>query len=324
MMRMLIQCFLTLLLSFTLTAHAQEAAVAGSIPQPVVSTEPAVAEVTAAVEEEFSFTLTKINQLGTIYLGYRESAVPFSYLHEGRATGYSVDLCYRIIDAIKLKLGRADLKTAEVPLPGNLRFTMLIDGIVDMECGASTNTRIRQQRMAFGVTTFVAGLKMLVAKESKLDRILDLDRKQVAIIAGTTGGRAMATATARRNIGVRQLQVRDRSEALDLLKKGKVDAFVGDDALLLGVLLKDPDRDKFRLMEEALSTEPYGIALRREDPQFKKLVDDVLTGLMKSGEIEKIYDKWFMQPVPPSGNSMDLPLSPMLKEMFANPNDAGV
>jgi glutamate/aspartate transport system substrate-binding protein len=283
-----------------------------------------VAEVTAAVEEEPSFTLTKINQLGTIYLGYRESAVPFSYLHEGRATGYSVDLCYRIIDAIKLKLGRADLKTAEVPLPGNLRFTMLIDGIVDMECGASTNTRIRQQRMAFGVTTFVAGLKMLVAKESKLDRILDLDRKQVAIIAGTTGGRAMATATARRNIGVRQLQVRDRSEALDLLKKGKVDAFVGDDALLLGVLLKDPDRDKFRLMEEALSTEPYGIALRREDPQFKKLVDDVLTGLMKSGEIEKIYDKWFMQPVPPSGNSMDLPLSPMLKEMFANPNDAGV
>ena len=324
MMRMLIQFFLTLLLSFTLTTHAQEAAVAGSIPQPVVSTEPAVAEVTAAEENEPSFTLTKINQLGTIYLGYRESAVPFSYLHEGRATGYSVDLCYRIIDAIKLKLGRADLKTAEVPLPGNLRFTMLIDGIVDMECGASTNTRIRQQRMAFGVTTFVAGLKMLVAKESKLDRILDLDRKQVAIIAGTTGGRAMATATARRNIGVRQLQVRDRSEALDLLKKGKVDAFVGDDALLLGVLLKDPDRDKFRLMEEALSTEPYGIALRREDPQFKKLVDDVLTGLMKSGEIEKIYDKWFMQPVPPSGNSMDLPLSPMLKEMFANPNDAGV
>ena len=228
MMRMLIQCFLTLLLSLTLTAYAQEAATP-------VSPAPQVAEVIAAPEEP-SFTLTKINQLGTIYLGYRESAVPFSYLHEGRATGYSIDLCYRIVDAIKLKLGRPDIKTIEVPLPGNLRFTMLIDGIVDMECGASTNTKIRQQRMAFGVTTFVAGLKMLVAKDAKLDRILDLDRKQVAIIAGTTGGRAMATAAARRNIGVRQVQVRDRSEALDLLKKGKVDAFVGDDALLIGVL----------------------------------------------------------------------------------------
>jgi len=193
-----------------------------------------------------------------------------------------------------------------------------------MECGASTNSKIRQQRMAFSVTTFVAAIAMLVRKDSTLNRILDLDRKTVAIIAGTTAGRSVATAAARRNIGVRQKQTRDRAEALDLLKQGKVDAFMGDDALLLGVLLKDPDRDKFRLMEEVLSTEPYGITLRREDPEFKKLVDETLTDLMKSGEIEKIYDKWFMQPVPPSGNSMNVPLSPMLKEMFANPNDAGV
>lgn len=281
--------------------------------------------VTVATETpEASATLTKINQLGVIYLGYREGSVPFSYQLDGRAAGYSIDLCYRVADAIKRKLGRADLKTVEVPLPGNLRFTMLIDGIVDMECGASTNTKIRQQRMAFGVTTFVAGLGMLVSKESPLNRILDLDRKTVAIIAGTTAGRALATAAARRNIGVRQKQTRDRAEAFDLLRQGKVEAFIADDALLLGILLKEPDRDKFRLMEEVLSTEPYSIALRRDDPEFKKLVDETLTGLMESGEIEKIYDKWFLQPLAPSGNSMNLPMSPTLKEMFANPNDAGV
>ena len=310
----------SLLLVFCCAIAHAEAPGAAVVPDDAVAMP--VPEV--ALPEEPSATLTKINQLGTIYLGYREGSVPFSYLHENRAAGYSIDLCYKIVDAIKANLGRADIKTVEVPLPGNLRFTMLIDGIVDMECGASTNTKIRQQRMAFGVSTFVAGLKMLVAKESTMNRILDLDRKKVAIIAGTTGGRALATAAARRNIGVRQTQTRDRSEALDLLKQGKVDAFVGDDALLVGVMLKDPDRDKYRLMEEALSTEPYGIALRREDPLFKKLVDETLIGLMKSGEIETIYDKWFMQPVVPSGKTMDFPLSPMLKEMFANPNDAGV
>ncbi len=270
-------------------------------------------------------TLAKIDRLGAVYLGHRESAPPFSYLVDGKATGYTVEICLRVVDGIRKRLGKPDLKVVEVAQPANLRFAMLIDGIVDMECGASTNTKLRQQRMAFSTSIFEAAVKFLVPKEAAINRIADLDGKTVVTLANTTAHRTVATAAARRNINIRLTTAQDRPQAFELIKTGKVQAFVGDDALLTGFLLTSSlDSGRFRLMEEALSSEPYGIAIRRDDPEMKKLVDQILTDLMKSGEIDNVYRRWFESPIPPSGKSMGIPMTPRLKELFTNPSDAGV
>ena len=289
----------------------------GVAAQSVQPAPPASAEV----ESE---TLTKIRSLGAVFLGYRETAAPFSYYLDGKGVGYSVDICERVVDAIKTRLGTQDIKTVHVPLPGSLRFSMVIDGVVDSECGVSTNTKVRQQRMAFSVTFFESKAKFLVKNDSTLAAIKDLDGKTVVVGAATTAGRTVATTAKRHNIIVKVVSARDRTDALDMLAAGKADAYLGDDALLLGALLPRKDRDHFRLMDDPVTAEPYGLILRRDDPEFKKLVDEVLTGLMKSGEMARIYEKWFMAPVPPSGNSLNLPLSPRQQLLFDTPNDAGI
>ncbi len=288
--------------------------------QPAQSTQP-TQPAAAVVESE---TLAKIRTLGAVFLGYRESSAPFSYYLDGKGAGYSMDICERVVDAIKTRLGKTDIKTVHVPLPGSLRFTMVIDGIADMECGVSTNTKVRQQRMAFSVTFFESKAKFLVNKDSSLAAIKDLDGKTVVVGAATTAGRTIATTAKRHNIIVKVVSARDRADALDMVAAGKADAYLGDDALLLGALLTRKDRDHFRLMDDPVTAEPYGLVLRRDDPEFKKLVDEVLTGLMKSGEMAKIYDKWFMAPVPPSGNSLNMPLSPRQQLLFEAPSDAGI
>lgn len=269
-------------------------------------------------------TLDKIRELGTVYVGHREEAIPFSYLVEDKATGYTVEICARIVDKIKSRLDKPELKTVHVPLPGNLRFTLLVDGVVDLECGVSVNTKVRQLRMAFSPTIFESTTRLLVPAGSRLERIQDLNGKTVAVLAGTTAGRVVATATARRDIHVNQISAPDRLQAFEMLKNGKADAFIGDDALLLGTLLDSPDREKFSLMDEALATEPYAIVLRRDDPEFKALIDEVVTGMMKSGEMAELYRKWFESPVPSSGKSMGLPIRPALIQLFAKPSDAGI
>jgi glutamate/aspartate transport system substrate-binding protein len=271
-------------------------------------------------------TLTKIRELGTVFLGHRESTVPFSYGMgpDNQPTGYTVEVCERVIDGIKKRLALPDLKVTPVPLPTNLRFTMLIDGIVDMECGASTNTKTRQQRMAFSLSVFEATTRFLVAEGSSLNRIKDLDGKVIAIIAGTTAGRSVSTLANRRGISVRQVAARDRGDALQMLVDGKADAFLSDDALILGALLSSKHYGKLRLMEESVSSEPYGIALRRDDPEFKKMVDEILLEMFESGEMTRLYAKWFIEPVAPSGKSMNLPLDDRNQQLFANPNDRGV
>jgi glutamate/aspartate transport system substrate-binding protein len=269
-------------------------------------------------------TLAKIRELGAIFVGHRENSAPFSYSPDGAPIGYTIEICDRVVDEVRKQLALPNLKVIPVPLPGNLRFTMLIDGIVDMECGVSTNTKIRQQRMAFSVSFFEATTKFLVTKDSPLSRIQDLDGKTVVVGAATTAGRSVGTVAKRRNLTIRQISARDRSVALEMLANGKADAYLSDDALVLGALLNSKYQDKFRLLDESVSVEPYGIALRRDDPEFKKLVDDVMIGMMKSGEMAKLYQKWFMEPIPPSGQSLAMPLDDRNKELFANPNDRGV
>lgn len=269
-------------------------------------------------------TLEKIREYGAIYVGHREASIPFSYLAGDEVVGYSKDLCDRIVDAIKDQLDDPTLKVVLVPVTSSSRLLMLMTGVIDLECGFTTNTKIRQQQVAFGVTTFVSGVKAVTRKDVGIERIADLNGKVVVTTAGTTTERIVKTVLAMRNASVRPKSARTHLESLSMVVSRQADAFVLDDAILSGLLADSPDGDKLKLLEENFGFEPYGIALRKGDPEFKKLVDATLIRMMKDGELEKLYTKWFMSPIPPKNVNLQIPMSGMLKELLNNPSDSGI
>ncbi|KAF0166154.1 MAG: glutamate/aspartate transport system substrate-binding protein [Rhodocyclaceae bacterium] len=269
-------------------------------------------------------TLEKIREYGAIYVGHREASIPFSYFAGDEVVGYSKDLCDRIVDAIKEQLDDPTLKVVLVPVTSSSRMLMLMTGMIDLECGSTTNTRIRQQSVAFGVTTFVSGVKAVTRKDVGIERIVDLDGKVVVTTAGTTTERIVKTVLAARNASARPKSARTHLESLSMVVSRQADAFVLDDAILSGLLVDSPDGDKLKLLEENFGFEPYGIALRKGDPEFKKLVDATLIRMMKDGELEKLYAKWFMSPIPPKNVTLNIPMSGMLKDLLRNPSDSGI
>ncbi len=269
-------------------------------------------------------TLEKIREYGAIYVGHRETSMPFSYFAGNEVTGYSMELCDRIVDAVKTELGNPDLKVVLVPVTSSSRIILLRTGVIDLECGSTTNTKIRQQGVAFGVTTFVSGVKAVTRKDAGIERIADLNGKVVVTVGGTTTGRLVQTVLAKRNASVLGKSAADYAESLAMVLSKQADAFVLDDALLSALLAASPDRDKLKLLDENFGLEPYGIALRKDDPKFKKLVDATLIGMMKSGEMETLYNKWFMSPIPPNSINLQMPISDRLKDLFRNPDDVGI
>jgi glutamate/aspartate transport system substrate-binding protein len=239
--------------------------------------------------------------------------------------GYSKDLCDRIVVAIRDKLEMPSLKVVHVPVTSFSRILMLMTGTVDLECGSTTNTRIRQQRIAFSVTTFVSGVKTLVRKDTGIGRIDDLAGKVVVTTSGTTTERLVKTVMSARKLPAPRTRTASKhSDSFSMVLARQADAFVLDDAILAGLLSSSPDAGKLKLLEENFGFEPYGIGMRREDPEFKKLVDDTLVGMMKSGELERLYSKWFMSPIPPDNVNLQLPMSEMLRDVLRNPNDNGI
>lgn len=269
-------------------------------------------------------SLEKIRDYGAIYVGHREASIPFSYMVGGEAVGYSMDLCDRIVEAVKTRLGDPALKVVRVPVTSSSRLLMLMTGVIDLECGSTTNTRIRQQSVAFGLTSFVSGVKALTRRDTGIERIIDLNGKVVVTTAGTTTERVVRTVMATRNTSVRAKSARTHPESLSMVLSRQADAFVLDDALLAGLLAMSPDAARLKLLEENFGFEPYGIVLRKDDPEFKQLVDDTLRAMMKSGEVEKLYAKWFLSPIPPNQVNLQIPMSNMLRELLANPNDTGI
>lgn len=269
-------------------------------------------------------TLEKIREYGAIYVGHREASIPFSYFAGDQVVGYSKDICDRIVDAIKDQLDDPTLKVVLVPVTSSSRLLMLMTGVIDLECGSTTNTKIRQQSVAFGVTTFVSGVKAVTRKDSGIERIANLDGKAVVTTAGTTTERIVKTVLAARNASARPKSASTHLESLSMVVSRQADAFVLDDAILSGLLANSPDGDQLKLLEENFAFEPYGIALRKRDPEFKKLVDATLIRMMKDGELEKLYTKWFMSPIPPKNVTLNIPMSGMLKNLLRNPSDSGI
>jgi glutamate/aspartate transport system substrate-binding protein len=285
----------------------------------------AIALTSGAVQAQETGTMKKIRETGQITVGHRESSTPFSYLDDKQQPiGYSMDLCAKVVDAVKAEMKLPNLKVAYQPVTSSNRIPLLQNGTIDMECGSTTNSVARQQQVAFGPTYFVINVTAAVKKSSNIKSIVELNGKNVSSTSGTTAVPLIKGYEKTKNVDVKEIYGKDHAESFLLLADDRVSAFIMDDILLAGQIANSKSPSDYMILPESLRQEPYGIMLRKDDPQFKALVDKTITGVYKSGEITKIYAKWFTSPIPPKNSNINFPMTPALKEAFANPNDKGV
>ena len=278
-----------------------------------------------AFAQELTGTLKKIKETNTVIMGIRESSIPFSYLDDKQQpVGYAIDLCNKVVDKIKAELKMPGLKVSLNPVTSQTRIPLLTNGTIDMECGSTTNSVERQKQVSFSVAYYITAIRMVVKANSGIKSLKDLDKQPVVTTTGTTSDRLIKENEVGQKIDVKNLYAKDHAESFLMVKTDRAKSFVMDDVLLAGLIANDPNPKDFAIVGESLRTEPYGIMMRKDDPQFKKLIDDVLVGMMKSGEVEKLYTKWFTQPIPPKGINLTLPMSPELKDAIKNPTDKGV
>lgn len=267
-------------------------------------------------------TLAKIKSTGAVTMGVRESSGVLSYtLGDGRYTGYHVEICQRVLADIQKQLGLAKLEIKYQPVTSQNRIPLVQNGTVDIECGSTTNNTARQRDVAFAVTTFIEEVRIAVKANSGIQSIKDLNGKTVATTTGTTSVQTLRKHERAAGVDFKEVYGKDHADSFLLLESGRADAFVMDGSLLAGLIARAKNPADFKIVGEVLSVEPIAIMLRKDDPAFKKAVDDSIIAMMKSGEIAKIYDKWFMQPTPPNGVRMNMPMSEALKAAIANPND---
>ncbi len=286
----------------------------------------AAAFALTAHAQELAGTLKKIKDTGAITIGYRESSIPFSYLDDKQQPiGYAMDLCMKVVDAVKAELKMPNLKVNLQPVTSGNRIPQLQAGNIDMECGSTTNSVDRQKQVSFGPTYFVINVTAAVKKNSGIKTLADLNGKTISTTSGTTSVPLLKKYDKTANVEIKEIYGKDHAESFLLLSQDRVSAFVMDDILLAGQIANsDKPGDYMILSGESLRTEPYSMMLRKDDPQFKALVDKTVGNVMKSGEIDKIYAKWFTSPIPPKGVNMNFPETPAIKDAFKNPNDKGV
>ncbi|MDM0050908.1 transporter substrate-binding domain-containing protein [Variovorax sp. J22R115] len=267
-------------------------------------------------------TLAKIAESGKITLAYRESSVPFSYLDgPNKPVGFSVELSNAVVDAVKKKLNKPNLEVALMAVTSQNRIPLITNGTIDLECGSTTNNTARGKDVAFAINHFYTGTRLLVKKSSGIKNYGDLGKKTVASTTGTTNALVMRKYNTEKNLDMDIVLGKDHADAFLLVESDRAVAFAMDDILLFGLIANAKSPGDFEVVGDALQVEPYGCMLAKDDPAFKKVVDDTIVGLMKSGEFEKMYTKWFMQPIPPKGMPLNLPMSPQLRENIKSPSD---
>ncbi|WP_395138737.1 amino acid ABC transporter substrate-binding protein [Schlegelella aquatica] len=267
-------------------------------------------------------TLKKIKETGKVVMGVRESSQPLSYtLGSGKYVGYHVEICERVLADIRKQLGLSQLTVEYVPVTSQNRIPLVQNGTVDIECGSTTNNQARQQQVAFALTTYVTEVRMAVNAKSGITSINQLNGKTVVTTTGTTSVQHLRKHERASGIDFKEIYGKDHADSFLILESGRADAFVMDDNLLAGLIATSKSPSDFKIVGEVLSVEPIAIMMRKDDPAFKKAVDDSIRNMMKSGEINKLYDKWFMQPIPPKNVSVSLPMGGTLKAAIANPND---
>ncbi|WP_301101730.1 glutamate/aspartate ABC transporter substrate-binding protein [Propionivibrio sp.] len=267
-------------------------------------------------------TLKKIKETGVITLGHRESSIPFSYYDDKQQViGYSQEFMLKAVEAIKAdqKLDKLEIKL--MPVTSANRITLIQNGTVDIECGSTTNNTERQKQVAFSNTIFVIGTKLMVKKDSGIKDFPDLAGKNVVTTAGTTSERLLRKMNEDKKMGMNVISAKDHGESFLTLETGRAVAFMMDDALLYGETAKAKRPADWDVVGTAQSKEAYGCMVRKDDAAFKKVVDSAIASVMASGDAVKIYNKWFMAPIPPKGLNLNMPLSDEMKALYKAPND---
>jgi len=259
-------------------------------------------------------TIEKIDRTGTVYLGYRENSIPFSFVLDNHPAGYSIDLCNAIVAAISAEIGKEIHLEYRVVNPHN-RFLELVSEHVDFSCGSSTITEERQKQVAFSPVTFVSGIKILVEQDSRVAGLNDLRGKTVALTRDTTALPIIQDLAERQRLNIHYIVGNDHNDSIGFLLSQKVDAFINDDVLLHGWLAHMRMADKYRIVGDSLSYEPYGLVFRKDDLRLADLVERTFWKIANNGEIYRIYEKWFIKPLP-SGASLEMPISAELEDNF--------
>jgi glutamate/aspartate transport system substrate-binding protein len=279
---------------------------------------------TQAGAQELTGTLKKVKDTGTITIGYRDSSIPFSYLDDNqKPIGFAIDICRVIVDGVKAELKLDKLQVEFTPVTSSTRIPLLANGTIDLECGSTTNNPERLKQVAFTNTHFLTATRFVSKKSSKLDSIDDLKGKSVASSSGTTNIKQLTEANAARNLGINIIPAKEHAESFLMVETDRAVATVLDDILLASFVAGSKDPSAYVISKDAFSKpEPYGIMMRKDDPAFKKVVDAATSALYKSADGQKLYDKWFMQKIPPKGLNLNTPIGAELKHEFANPSDS--
>ncbi len=277
----------------------------------------------AASAQEPTGTLAKIKRTGQVVLGVRDGSIPFSYLDDKQQyQGYSVDLCLKVVEHLKTQLAMPGLKVAYNPVTSANRIPLMANGTIDLECGSTTNNTERQQQVAFAPTMFVISSRLLAKKSASIQTLDDMKGRVLVATAGTTTLKQMTILNNERKLGMKILIGKDHPESFLMLETGRAEAEANDDILLAAQVATSKAPVDFAVSKEAMSVEPYGIMMRKNDMPFKKSVDEALRKVYQSDEIQRIYKKWFMSPIPPRGVNLNFPMPATLKAVLAKPTDS--
>lgn len=291
-------------------AHGSTGAAAGAIAAPAQSLAP-------------GGTLAHVRDTGTITLAYRESSIPFSYVDgSGQPLGYAIDLCLRVVDAVKADLKLPTLQVKWMPVTPATRIDAITSGKADLECGSTTNNAERRKTVAFTIPHYIAGSRILVRANSPIANLDDLRGKTVVTTKGTTTATLLHAADQSQSLNLHLIEAKDHAESFSFVESGRADAFVMDDVLLYSLRATSKDPRSTKIVGDFLTVEPYAIMLRRGDPEFKALVDATIGHIITDFEIDKLYAKWFLAPIPPQNTNLNLPMNHLLRDSFKFPSDA--
>ena len=285
----------------------------------------AAALLCASAMAQSNDTLAKIKSSGVVQIGGRESQIPFSYKPNGGGdpVGFTNDICMKVVEAIKARLGMPAIEVRYTMLTSTNRIPLLNNGTVDLDCATTTNTVDRQKQVAFAPSHFVTAITAAVKKSSGINSFADLNGKTVSAVSGSTAIQLLRAQ--RKSLDVKEIYAKDTADGFLMMSSDRAVAYVLDDVQLAGFIATAPNPGDFKILTgEALRQEPYGIMYRKDDPQFKEVVDKAVTDLMKSGAIEQIYARWFMKPIPPTNANLNFPMTEAVKEIYRNPNSNGV
>jgi glutamate/aspartate transport system substrate-binding protein len=270
-----------------------------------------------------SQTLDKIKETGKIAFGYREASIPFAYLGaDNKPTGLSLELCAAVADRLKSELKRPALEIEYIPVNASNRIPLLQNGTIDIECGSTTNTTERQKQVTFSIATYVASPRWLVSASSAVTGLNGLEGQTVVVTQGSLNFAGAQKSITDQKLNAKIVQAKDHAESLLMLSTGRAAAWFEDDILVAGLVANALDPKAYRMLPVTYAPTYYGLMTRRDDPEFKALVDAAIREKMTSGEFNKLYSRWFEQPIPPKGQNLGLPMSDAMRARVASPSDA--